>query len=67
MAKTSAVRDARITRKAEEEISVATKWQLMRRRFRKHKVAVVSGIVVILFYLAALGADFLAYADPHVS
>lgn len=67
MAKTSAVRDARITRKAEEEISVATQWQLMRRRFRKHKVAVVSGIVVILFYLAALGADFLAYADPHVS
>jgi len=32
-------------------------------RFRRHKVAVASGLVVIGFYLAVLGADFLAYSD----
>jgi len=36
-------------------------------RFRKHRVAVVSGLVVIGFYLVALFADFLAYADPDAS
>jgi peptide/nickel transport system permease protein len=36
-------------------------------RFRKHRVAVASGVVVIGFYLVVLGADFLAYADPNAS
>ena len=52
---------------AEERILVATQWQLMWWRFRKHRVAMAAAIVVILFYLVALGADFLAYADPQAS
>jgi peptide/nickel transport system permease protein len=52
---------------ADERIFVASQWQLMWWRFRKHKLAMVSGIVVIGFYLTALGADFLAYADPNAS
>ena len=52
---------------AEERIFVASQWQLMWWRFRKHKLAMVSGVIVIGFYLAALGADFLAYADPNTS
>jgi peptide/nickel transport system permease protein len=36
-------------------------------RFRRHKIAVASGLVVIAFYAAVLGADFLAYADPNAS
>jgi peptide/nickel transport system permease protein len=36
-------------------------------RFRKHKLALVSGVVLLLFYLIVIGADFLAYADPHES
>jgi peptide/nickel transport system permease protein len=52
---------------AEERIFVAPQWQLMWWRFRKHKLAMVSGIIVIAFYLGALGADFLAYADPNTS
>jgi peptide/nickel transport system permease protein len=52
---------------ADERIFVASQWQLMWWRFRKHKLAMVSGIIVIGFYLAALGADFLAYADPNTS
>jgi peptide/nickel transport system permease protein len=51
----------------ERRVFVATQWQLMWWRFRKHKVAVVSGLAVIGFYLVVLGADFLAYADPNAS
>jgi peptide/nickel transport system permease protein len=51
----------------EERIFVASQWQLMWWRFRKHKLAMVSGVIIIGFYLAALGADFLAYADPNTS
>jgi peptide/nickel transport system permease protein len=51
----------------EQRIFVASQWQLMWWRFRKHKVAVASGLVVIGFYLVVLGADFLAYADPNAS
>jgi len=52
---------------AEERIAVATQLQLTWWRFRKHKLAVVSGVIVLLFYLAALGADFLATTDPHAT
>ena len=51
----------------EERLSVATQWQLMWWRFRKHRLAVVGGIVVILFYTGVILSDFLAYADPDMS
>jgi len=49
----------------EERFAVASQLQLTWWRFRRHRVAVVSGVVVILFYLVVIFADFLAYADPH--
>src|SRR6266516_5709575 len=52
---------------AEERVSVASQWQLMWWRFRKHHLALVAGVVIGLFYLVVLGADFLAYADPDAS
>ena len=52
---------------AAQRIFVATQWQLMWWRFRKHKLAMLAAIVLILFYLAVIFADFLAYADPHKS
>lgn len=52
---------------AEERISVATQWQLTWWRFRKHKVAMVSGVVILLSYLIVPFGDFLAYADPLAS
>src|SRR5688500_7114762 len=52
---------------AEERVSVATQWQLMWWRFRKHKLAMVSAAIVILFYGVVVFADFLAYADPFAS
>lgn len=38
--------------------------QLVWRRFKKHKVAVASGIVLILLYLVALFADFISPYTP---
>jgi peptide/nickel transport system permease protein len=51
----------------ESRVFVASQWQLMWWRFRKHRLAVASAVVVVGFYLAVLGADFLAYADPDAS
>jgi peptide/nickel transport system permease protein len=52
---------------SEDKIAVATQWQLMWWRFRKHKLAMGGTIILILFYLVALGADFLAYVAPEES
>jgi peptide/nickel transport system permease protein len=52
---------------AEDRVSVASQRQLIWWRFRKHRLAMVSGVVILLFYLAALGADFLAITDPEFS
>src|SRR5918999_6491585 len=49
----------------EKQIFVATQRQLIWWRFRKHKLAMAGLIVVALFYLVALCADFLAYSDPQ--
>jgi peptide/nickel transport system permease protein len=48
----------------DDRVSVATQRQLVWWRFRKHRLAVVGGVVVALFYLLALFADFVAYSDP---
>lgn len=39
---------------------VASQWTLMWWKFRQHKLAMFSGIVVILFYLVALFCEFVA-------
>jgi peptide/nickel transport system permease protein len=44
----------------ETRIDVAGQWQLMWWRFRKHKLALVSGALVIMIYLVAVFAEFLA-------
>jgi peptide/nickel transport system permease protein len=50
---------------AEDRVSVASQRQLIWWRFRKHKLAVAGGIIVVLFYLVAIGGDFFAYAEPN--
>ena len=64
-------------READISVQLASQWQLMWWRFRKHKLALVSGIVVILVYGVAAFVEFLApfppdrmiselaYAPPH--
>lgn len=56
-----------VTTQAEEQIAVATQWQLMWWRFRKHHLAMAGVIMLIIFYLVAMSADFLAYTDPETS
>ncbi|MGH9245879.1 MAG: ABC transporter permease [Acidimicrobiales bacterium] len=52
---------------AEERVSVASQRTLMWWRFRRHKLAIVGGVVILLFYFVALTADFWAYSDPVAS
>jgi len=46
--------------KDELAIEVASQWQLMWWKFRKHRLAVLGGIVVLLYYFVAIFADFFA-------
>jgi peptide/nickel transport system permease protein len=45
---------------AEEQVYAASQWKLMWWKFRKHKLALVSAIVVILLYLTATFCEFVA-------
>ena len=49
---------------AANKVMVATQWQLMWWRFRKHKLAIVAAVILAFFYLVVLFADFVAYSDP---
>jgi peptide/nickel transport system permease protein len=50
---------------AEEQIFVATQWQLMWWKFRKHKMAMISSVIVLLLYLVALFCEFVGPYDPE--
>jgi len=49
----------------EEKIYLASQWQLIWWRFRRHKVAIASGIILIIIYLLAIFCEFLAPYDPN--
>jgi peptide/nickel transport system permease protein len=59
--------DLSVAAVAEERISVASQRKLIWWRFRRHKLAMAGAIVVALFYLVALFADFLSTSDPQAS
>ena len=48
---------------AEGDYEVASQWKLMWWKFRKHKLAMVAAPILIILYLAAIFADFIA---PHL-
>jgi peptide/nickel transport system permease protein len=45
---------------AAESFAAAGQWRLIWWRFRRHRLALVSGVVIILIYLVAAFAEFLA-------
>jgi peptide/nickel transport system permease protein len=49
----------------EEKIYVAGYWQMMWWKFRRHKMAMVSAVVVILLYLTAIFCEGVAPYDPE--
>lgn len=48
----------------ESSVSVASQWQLMWWKFRKHRLAMFGGVVTILIYLLAIFAEFIAPFRP---
>ncbi|GHU56328.1 peptide ABC transporter permease [Spirochaetia bacterium] len=48
---------------ASDSYYVATQWQLMFRKFKKHHVAIVGLIVLLLLYFVALFGEFFAVRD----
>ena len=45
---------------AEERLYLASQWQLIWLKFRRHRLAIVGGSILALLYLLALLADFVA-------
>jgi peptide/nickel transport system permease protein len=51
--------------KDEERIYVASQWQLVWWRFRKHKLALVSVVLLAILYILILFVEFFAPYDPR--
>jgi peptide/nickel transport system permease protein len=51
-------------RDEEEKIYVAPYWKLMWWRFRKHRMALICMVILVLFYLVAGFCEFVAPYDP---
>lgn len=50
-----------------DRIYLASQWQLMWWRLRKHHLAMGAAMVLSLFYVVVLGAEFLAVSSPRAS
>jgi len=50
---------------AEERYYIASQWQLMWRKFRKHKLALFGGSILVIFYVAALFCEFFSPYDIY--
>ncbi|HVU13889.1 MAG TPA: ABC transporter permease [Phototrophicaceae bacterium] len=50
----------------EAQIVVAKQWQLIWWKFRRHRLALLGGIITILIYLVAIFAEFLAPFTPDM-
>jgi peptide/nickel transport system permease protein len=53
--------------KSEARVAVASNWELVWWRFRKNRLAVLSLIVLIIFYLIVLVPDFFSTQDPEAT
>jgi peptide/nickel transport system permease protein len=53
-----------IAEQGDVKVYVASQWQLIWWRFRRHKLALVSAILLIIVYLLVLFAEFIAPYDP---
>jgi len=50
---------------AEEKFYIASQWELMWRKFKKHKLAIVGGTVLGIFYLIAIFCEFFSTQDIY--
>jgi len=42
------------------KVEVASQWQLMWWKFKRHKMALIGGVVVLIYYIVAVFAEFFA-------
>lgn len=49
----------------EEGFYIASQWQLMWRKFKKHKLAIFSGAILFIFYFVAVFCEFFSPYDIH--
>lgn len=50
---------------AEEKFYLASQWQLMWRKFRKHKLAIIGGSILAIFYTVGILCNFFSPYDTH--
>ena len=50
---------------AEEKLYIASQWQLMWRKFIKHKLAIFGGGILLIFYIVSLFCEFFATQDIY--
>ncbi len=60
-----AAKEAASPAAVETRVAVASQWQLMRWRFLKHKLAVVSLWIIAALYVVGIFGEFLAPANPE--
>ena len=56
-----------VSEAAEERISVASNWKLVWWRFRKHRLAVISSVILMMLYAVVLCPDFFSTQDPELT
>ena len=50
---------------AVEAYYIASQWQLMWRKFRRHHLAIVGGVILGVFYFVAIFCDFFSPYPPN--
>jgi peptide/nickel transport system permease protein len=58
---------AAATTTAEDRVSVASNWRLVWWRFRKHRLALASAIVLVALYAVVLCPEFFSTQDPEAT
>jgi len=49
----------------EEKFYIASQWQLMWRKFKKHKLAILGGTILAILYIVAMFCEFFATYDIY--
>ncbi len=49
----------------EQELAFASQWRLMWMRFRRHRLALIGGVVLLVFYVLAAFCEFVSPYDPN--
>ncbi|MGQ9632526.1 MAG: ABC transporter permease [bacterium] len=49
----------------EERVFVASQWRLIWWKFKKHRLAILGGIILAIFYIVAIFCEFFSTQDIH--